>query len=240
MKRILLVEDDAGLVITLRERLLAEGFAVDVARSIEEARRRWSDASPNLVILDRMLPGGDGLSLAREWRGSTAAVPCLVLTARGAVEERIEGFDHGVDDYLGKPFAMQELLARVQVLLHRARGPSATDTVVCFGSYRLDPIARIVEKNGRPVELSVLEFDLLHALAREPGVPRTRRELLREVWGHRGPTLTRTVDVHVAQLRKKLEEQPHRPRYLRTVHGHGYRLCLDSPDEPENTGRGRP
>ena len=224
--RVLLVEDEPALAIALRERFDAEGFLVDCAATLSEAWLCWNQSRPDLVVLDRMLPGGDGLELAREWRASGEQVPILMLTARGQVEDRVEGLDQGADDYLVKPFATQELLARMRALLRR-HGPKGAGEpeVVDFGPFRFDLVNGLLTRQGQPVELSPRERDLMSYLTLHRDELLTRRDLLREVWGHRGPTSSRTVDVHVGQLRKKIEDDPHHPKYLRTVHRHGYRFC---------------
>jgi len=220
-RRILLVEDESGLRLTLTHRLADEGYEVEAARDGEEGLRRAIDGSFDLVILDVMLPGMSGFDVCRELRRSALATPVLILTARGEVVDRVVGLKLGADDYLTKPFAMAELLARVEVRLRRrAEGV----VLYRFGSVEVDLRATEVRRAGRPVELSAKEFRLLHFFITHRGATLGRDELLDGVWGRDAMPTPRTVDVHVAWLRRKLEEDARRPQYFLTVHGFGYKF----------------
>ncbi len=220
-RRILLVEDDAGLRLTLTHRLVGEGYEVETAPDGEEGLRRATGRAFDLVILDVMLPGMSGFDVCRELRRSALATPVLILTARGEVVDRVVGLKLGADDYLTKPFAMAELLARVEVRLRRrAEGV----VLYRFGSVEVDLRATEVRRAGRPVELSAKEFRLLHFFITHRGATLGRDELLDGVWGRDAMPTPRTVDVHVAWLRRKLEEDARRPQYFLTVHGFGYKF----------------
>jgi two-component system alkaline phosphatase synthesis response regulator PhoP len=224
-KRVLLIEDEPGLVLTLTDRLIKEGYEVASARDgdagLELARERHFD----VILLDLMLPGMNGFDVCRNLRQSGRQTPILMLTARGMLADKVVGLKLGADDYLTKPFEMMELLARIEALLRRAPVPSggAGDTVV-FGTVRVDFRSAEVEKDGRPVELSAKEFALLRCFVENRGVVLSRDDLLNRVWGYDAMPCTRTVDVHVAGLRHKLEVNPQRPRFIVTVHGMGYKF----------------
>ena len=222
-QRILLVEDEAGLRLTLTHRLTDEGYEVETASDGEEGLRRANDKAFDLVILDVMLPGMSGFDVCRELRRSAVATPVLILTARGEVVDRVVGLKLGADDYLTKPFEMAELLARVEARLrrHAASGPP---TVYRFGSVEVDLRATEVRRGGRRVELAAKEFRLLQFFITHRGATLGRNELLDGVWGRDAMPTPRTVDVHVAWLRRKLEEDARRPRYFLTVHGFGYKV----------------
>jgi two-component system alkaline phosphatase synthesis response regulator PhoP len=177
----------------------------------------------DLVILDVMLPGLDGFEVCRELRQRGAEVPVIMLTARGHVADRVSGLKLGADDYLTKPFEMVELLARIEARLRR--GPAAGGASSCrFGDVEVDFRSAEVTREGRPVELSAREFQLLQYLVEHRGATVSREELLKKVWGYDATPLTRTVDVHVAWLRQKLEPNPKRPKFILTVHGMGYKF----------------
>ncbi len=222
-RRILLVEDEAGLRLTLTHRLADEGYEVETAPDGEQGLRRATDKTFDLVILDVMLPGMSGFDVCRELRRSAVATPVLILTARGEVVDRVVGLKLGADDYLTKPFEMAELLARVEVRLRR-HPETAVQTVYRFGSVEVDLRATEVRRDGRPVELSAKEFRLLQFFIAHRGIPLGRDELLDGVWGRDAVPMARTVDVHVAWLRRKLEEDARRPRLILTIHGLGYRF----------------
>ncbi len=224
-RRILLVEDEPSLVVTLVDRLASEGYAVDSARTGEQGLARALDGSFDLIILDLMLPGKDGFAICGEVRARGIGVPILMLTARTQVVDRVVGLKLGADDYLTKPFAMPELLARVEALLRRARTPEPDPTgTFAFGDVRVDFRRGEVARGGAPVLLSALEFKLLAFLIQNRGTLLTRDLLLDKVWGYQAAPATRTVDVHIAALRQKLEAQPARPAFILTVHGRGYRF----------------
>ena len=225
MTRILVVEDNADLAFGLRNNLEIEGYAVEVAadgtRGLESVRR----GAPDLVILDLMLPGLDGFRVLRAIRDGGLDVPVLILTARGEEADRVRGLKSGADDYVTKPFGVMELLARVEAILRRA-SPSRSNGIelLRFGSIEVNPRARTVTRGGRPVELSPKELDLLLALWRRRGAVVSRVELLREVWGYSDDAVTRTVDTHIGELRRKLEADPSSPRHILTARKAGYRL----------------
>jgi two-component system alkaline phosphatase synthesis response regulator PhoP len=222
-QRLLLVEDEPALVMTLTDRLQAEGYDVDSAADGDEGFRRASTAPYyDLILLDVMIPGRSGFEVCRQLRQAGVSTPILMLTARGQVTDRVAGLQFGADDYVVKPFDMAELLARIQALLRRA-GPSASP-VVEFGSVRVDFRSAEVTRDGQPVPLSAREFQLLRYLIEHRGAMISREQLLRDVWGYQPDLSTRTVDVHIAWLRQKLEENPKNPQFLLTVRGLGYKF----------------
>jgi two-component system alkaline phosphatase synthesis response regulator PhoP len=225
MTRVLIVEDDPDLGFGLRTTLEIEGYTADVAPDGLQGLQRAREDRPDLVILDLMLPGMDGYRVLRTLRAEGNRVPVLILTARGEEADKVLGFRSGADDYVTKPFGLLELLARVEALLRRAGGGvAATPPVDRFGEVEMDRAARTVIRRGEAVSLAPREFDLLLALYDRNGGVISRQDLLREVWGHRGAVLTRTVDIHVAELRRKLEDDPAEPRHILTVWKKGYRL----------------
>jgi two-component system, OmpR family, alkaline phosphatase synthesis response regulator PhoP len=221
--RILLVEDDAGLRLTLTHRLASEGYEVEAAVDGEEGLRRATDAGFDLVLLDVMLPRMSGFDVCRELRRAGLATPVVILTARGQVVDRVVGLKLGADDYMTKPFEMAELLARVEARLRR-HPESGLPPVYRFGSVEVDLRATEVRRSGRRVELAAKEFRLLQFFITHRGATLGRDELLDGVWGRDAMPTARTVDVHVAWLRRKLEEDARRPQYILTVHGFGYKF----------------
>ena len=224
-KRILLVEDEAGLVLTLCDRLAAEGYLVDSVGEGGAALERARAEPFDLVILDVMLPGMNGFDVCRELRKGGSETPILFLTARGEVTDKVVGLKLGGDDYLTKPFDMQELTARVEALLRRA--PVAEGSAVeryRFGDVEVDFRKAEVRRGGEPVELSALEFKLLQYFIEHRGATLSRDELLNRVWGYDAMPYSRTVDVHVSGLRQKIEPNPSKPRYIATVHRLGYKF----------------
>jgi two-component system alkaline phosphatase synthesis response regulator PhoP len=225
-RNILLVEDEPGLVLALGDRLRNEGYRVDAAFNGIEAQDRIARNRVDLVILDLMLPGKDGLDVCRELRQRGLSTPILMLTARSQTTDKVLGLKIGADDYLTKPFEMLELLARVEALLRRVPRPSAVSSdVFDFGPLQVDPLHREVVRDGKPVALSAKEFQLLQYLIERRGVALSREELLKEVWGYTAVPSTRTVDVHVSWLRQKVETDPKQPRLIMTVHGVGYKFA---------------
>jgi two-component system alkaline phosphatase synthesis response regulator PhoP len=225
-KRILLVEDEPGLRMTLSDRLSAEGYQVDMAADGDQGFLRAADGAHDLVILDVMLPGRSGFDVCRDLRQKGIDVPVLMLTARGQVADRVVGLKLGADDYLTKPFEMAELLARVEARLRRDGAAPVVQTpeTYRFGAVHVDFRKAEVDRDGVRLDLSAKEFHLLKYLVEHRGATVTRNELLDSVWGYDAMPSTRTVDVHVAWLRKKLEPQPHLPQYIVTVHGIGYKF----------------
>jgi two-component system alkaline phosphatase synthesis response regulator PhoP len=225
-RRILLVEDEPGLVITLTDLLQSESYQVETASTAEEGERLATSQPFDLLILDVMLPGKSGFDLCRDLRQSGYTVPILMLTARGQIVDKVIGLKLGADDYLPKPFEVIELLARVEALLRRAAPPKQeTPSVYTFGPVRVDLRSTEVFRDGKPVEMSALEFALLRYFIEHRGVTISRDELLDQVWGYEAIPSTRTVDVHVAQLRQKLEENPKKPKLILTLHGLGYKFA---------------
>ncbi len=222
--QLLLVEDDAKLVRALRRGLALEGYTVDVARTGDEGLALGSDNDYAVIVLDLMLPGIDGFTVCEELRRRERWAPVLMLTARADVGDRIRGLDGGADDYLVKPFDLGELLARLRVLVRR--GPSVHPQVLTIGDLHVDATTRVVSRGGHQVELTAREFDVLEVLARNPGRPVTRAQLLAEVWQEDYQGSPNIVDVYVGYLRKKLE-RPRGRRLIRTVRGKGF--LLESP-----------
>ncbi len=223
-RRILLVEDEPGLVLTLRDRLTSEGYAVDTAGDGEQglacARRERFD----LIILDVMLPRRNGFEVCRALRDGGNTTPIIMLTARGHVADKVSGLKLGADDYVTKPFEMVELLARVEAQLRRVPSRAAGTGAYQFGSVCVDFRSAEVLRDGSPVAVSAQEFRLLCYLIEHRGETVSRERLLNDVWGYGAMPSTRTVDVHVAWLRQKIEPNPRHPRYLLTVHGLGYKF----------------
>jgi len=224
--RILVVEDNADLAYGLRNNLEIEGYQVEVAGDGTKGLARARNASPDLVILDLMLPGTDGFRVLRALRDEGKRMPVLILTARGEEGDKVRGLRLGADDYVTKPFGVLELLARVEALLRRAPLPAGLPPLAheTFGEIEVIPASRTVLRNGEILALTPKEFDLLAALLRRQGAVVSRAELLSEVWGYNSAVLSRTVDTHVAELRRKIEADPAAPRHVLTVRKAGYRL----------------
>ena len=223
---ILLVEDEPGLVLTLGDRLRSEGYTVEAVSDGIAAVDRATHGHFGLIILDVMLPGKDGYEVCQELRERAFATPILMLTARTQTADKVKGLKIGADDYLTKPFEMAELLARVEALLRRgSRSGSEGPDSYSFGPLRIDIRRSEVFRDGVPTVLSAKEFQLLRYLIEHRGRTLTREELLKDVWGYTSAPSTRTVDVHVAWLRQKLESDPKQPKYIITVHGQGYKFA---------------
>ncbi len=223
---ILLVEDEPGLVLTLSDRLRSEGYTVVAVNDGVSALERATRDHFGLIILDVMLPVKGGFEVCQELRQQGFTTPILMLTARTQTADKVKGLKIGADDYLTKPFEMAELLARVEALLRRGTkkgngGPDFYD----FGPLRIDIRRSEVFLEGVPAALSTKEFQLLRYLVEHRGRTLTREELLKDVWGYSSAPTTRTVDVHVAWLRQKLETDPKQPKYIITVHGQGYKFA---------------
>jgi two-component system, OmpR family, alkaline phosphatase synthesis response regulator PhoP len=221
---VLIVEDNADLAYGLRNNLEIEGYDVTVAVDGLSGLDRARAVKPDLVILDLMLPGLDGYRVLKTLREEGNSVPVLILTAHGEEADKVRGFRLGADDYVTKPFGLLELMARVAALLRRASRAPGVAQRERFGDIEIDARTRTVSRRGVPVPLTPMEYDLLLALLRRQGGVATRLELLHEVWGHSAAVLTRTVDTHVAELRRKLEENAAAPRHILTVRKAGYRL----------------
>ena len=229
MTRIHIVEDNADLAFGIRRTLEFEGYDVDVSESGEAGLDQITSTRPDLVLLDVMLPGMSGFDVLTRLRREGNDVPALILTARGEEADVVVGFQCGADDYVTKPFSTLELVARVRALLRRAAAEPTAPVVERFGTIEVDSGARVVRRNGTQVALTPKEFDTLVLLLRRAGHVVTRAELLQEVWGYEDTdVLTRTVDIHIAELRRKLEDDPAHPRHILTVRKAGYRLERDN------------
>ena len=224
--RILLVEDEAPLRIGLTDALEAEGHRVIPAADGEQGLTLALKESPDLILLDLMLPKLDGFAICREIRKRKNPVPILMLTARGLVNDRVNGLDAGADDYLVKPFSLAELNARVRALLRRRETPNAPTTLK-LGPTTIDFPAQTGTNNGQPLPLTRKELGILQLLAETPNQPVSRETFLDRVWSYGSFPTTRTVDNHIATLRKKIEIDPTNPQYLQTAPGVGYQLNLD-------------
>ena len=225
--RILLVEDEPGLQLTLSDRLRREGYEVETAADGQSGLDRAATGEFDLVLLDVMLPRKNGFDVLRDLRQRGLETPVIMLTARGQVVDTVVGLKLGADDYLSKPFEMMELLARIEARLRRRTTPPATMPVsegYQFGEVRMDFRSAEVFRGTERVELSAREFQLLRYLIEHRNEVISRDQLLNEVWGYNAMLSTRTVDVHVAWLRQKIEPNPRHPQFLLTVHGLGYRF----------------
>lgn len=223
--KILVVEDDPVLTETLQYNLEREGYQVLCATDAEKAVQLFYAESPDLVLLDIMLPGRSGMELCRLLRQDTQ-VPIIFLTAKVSEEDRVAGLDLGADDYITKPFSMKELLARIRTVLRRSTKQFET-RILTIGQLEIDLEGHRVLRNGQELSMTPKEFALLAFLASHPGKVFTRDQLLDRVWGLDSWISPRTVDVHIRWLRTKIEPDPARPRYLQTVRGSGYRFCSD-------------
>jgi len=225
--RVLLVEDEDAISEPLAEHLDEEGFETNVASTLETARAAFDHAPPDVVLLDVMLPDGDGRDLAREIR-KTHDVPIILLTARGEETDRVVGFELGADDYVVKPFSARELVARIRAILRRGHA-RARMGVITVGEISLDPAARTCTKEGSLIPLTAKEFDLLHLLMAKAGQVLRREDIMTDVWDAHWFGPTKTLDVHVSLLRKKLDDVGS-PSCIATVRGVGFRFS--SPDAP--------
>lgn len=223
-RRILVVEDEESLVVTLRDRLASEGYAVETVSDGEAAFETALHGRFDAILLDVALPKKNGFDICRDLRQQRVHTPILMLTARGQVIDRVLGLKLGADDYLTKPFDAAELLARVEALLRRSGTMHSDAAVYSFGDVQVDFRSAAVHREGQPVDLSGLEFKLLRYFVEHRGALVTRDELLEKVWSYNSMPVTRTVDVHVASLRQKLEKSPARPQFIVTVHGLGYKF----------------
>ena len=224
--KILIVEDEQGLRLTLGDRLRAESYEVETASDGAEGLARASSGDFDLIVLDLMLPEKSGLDVCRDLRQQGITTPILMLTARGQTLDKVVGLKIGADDYVTKPFEIIELLARIEALLRRketaVRPPGA---IYQFGTVRVEVRSTEVFRDEQVVTVSAKEFQLLRYLLEHRGETLSRETLLHEVWGYASTPSTRTVDVHVAWLRQKLEEDPKNPLWILTVHGLGYKFA---------------
>ena len=217
--RVLVVEDEKKTASFIRKALQAEGFAVDVCPDGNEGLTAASTTPFDIIVLDIMLPGRDGLSVLRQMREFGVRTPVLVLTARGAISERVEGMNAGADDYLAKPFALAELIARIRALIRR--GAETKSTVLQVGDLTLDTISREVRRAGKVIDLAPREYRLLEFLMRSPGRARSRMAIVESVWDYDFDPGTNLVDVYVMRLREKIDDD-FEPKLLHTVRGVGY------------------
>jgi DNA-binding response OmpR family regulator len=226
--RILVVEDELPMRTALADMLGGAGFRVLTAADGEAGLARAIADKPDLILLDVMMPRLDGFAVCAELRRLSNPVPILILTAKGQLEERVKGLDLGADDYLVKPFSTAELLARVRALLRRTSKETPSVETLTLGEVRIDFVRQQAWRGRKELHLTAKELAVLRLLAEANGEPVTRERFLDLVWGYTAFPTTRTVDMHMASLRHKLEKNPELPRFLHTVHGVGYRLTTDS------------
>lgn len=232
MTRILVVEDDPSIRMGLEDTLTAKGYQVEVVGRGGEGAEKALSGRYDLLVLDVMLPDIDGFEVLRRVRGSrgpSRRLPVIMLSARGAELDRVRGLELGADDYVTKPFSLMELLARVASVLRRARGDIAEPIGLSFGSIEIDLVGQVARRAGQRIELPSRAFAILKVFARRPGEVVSRDVLLDEAWGYDDYPNTRTVDNHLVKLRRALEDEPDKPRFLVTIHGAGYKL--DVPKE---------
>jgi DNA-binding response OmpR family regulator len=237
MQRILIIEDEAAMRLALADVCTGEGYRVLTAADGPAGLDRALVEKPDLVLLDVMLPRLDGFAVCAELRRLGGDMPVLMLTAKGQVDDRVTGLDAGADDYLVKPFSTEELLARMRALLRRAERKARPATRLKLGEVEIDFARQTALRGKRPVHLTAKEFAMLRLLAEAEGEPVTREKFLDAAWGYTAFPTTRTVDNHVASLRAKLGKNPDEPRWLKTVHGVGYRL--ERPGEPKSSKTGQ-
>ena len=222
--KILVVDDERAVRESLRRALELEGYEIELAADGSEALYRLEgDVEPDAMILDVLMPGVDGLEVCRRLRGSGSKLPVLLLTARTQVEDRVEGLDAGADDYVTKPFALDELLARVRALLRRTTLEEGGGEIIRFADLELDPATREVKRGGRPIELTRTEFSLLELFMRNPRQVLTRTIIFERVWGYDFGYASNSLDVYIGYLRRKTEAEGE-PRLIQTVRGVGYAL----------------
>ncbi|HEY5922397.1 MAG TPA: response regulator transcription factor [Kofleriaceae bacterium] len=227
MIRILVIEDDPSIRMGLEDTLTAKGYQVEVVGKGGEGAEQALSGRYDLVVLDVMLPDIDGFEVCRrirQSRGPTRRVPVIMLSARGAELDRVRGLELGADDYVTKPFSLMELLARVASVLRRAQGESAEPIGLSFGDIDIDLVGQVALRGGKRIELPSRAFAILKVFARRPGEVVSRDVLLDEAWGYEDYPNTRTVDNHLVKLRRALEDEPDKPRFLVTIHGAGYKL----------------
>jgi DNA-binding response OmpR family regulator len=224
MRKVLIVEDDQAMAVALRDGFTYEGYTVQVARDGAAGLRLATERGLDLVILDVMLPRLSGLDVCRQLRGAGNNTPIIMLTARGQEIDKVLGLKTGADDYVTKPFSFLELMARVEAVLRRASKPAEQVERAEFGDVEVNFKTFEASKSGRPLELSPREFKMMKYFAEHRGEVVTRDQLLDSVWGYDGLPLTRTVDMHIAKLRQKIEDTPGDPRHIITVHRVGYKF----------------
>jgi two-component system alkaline phosphatase synthesis response regulator PhoP len=225
MSRVLIVEDDAAMTVALRDGLQYDGYTVMVAPDGAAGLSMAMDESPDLVILDVMLPQMSGLDVCQQLRSRGNDVPIIMLTARGQETDKVVGLKLGADDYVTKPFSFVELAARIEAVLRRKPRTADRPDVLAFGDVEVDFERFVATKGGVPLELTPREYKILKYLSEHRGRVITRERLLSSVWSYNSIPITRTVDMHIAKLRKKIEENPDDPKYVVTVHGAGYKFA---------------
>ncbi len=230
MERILIVEDELPMRTALADVLLAEGYRVLTAADGERGLERAIEEKPDLILLDIMMPKLDGYAVCAELRRLSNPVPILMLTAKGQVEDRVTGLNAGADDYLVKAFSTEELLARVRAMLRRMQRQTRALTTLVLGDTRIDLLKQTARRGKRLLHLTAKEFAMLRLMAECPGEPVSRERFLDAVWGYTAFPTTRTVDNHIASLRAKIETDAEEPRWLKTVHGIGYKLEIQELD----------
>ena len=225
-ERILVVEDDPAIVLGLEDLLRAEGYRVDCARDGREALQLYHGSHPDLIVLDVMIPELSGYEVCRQIRRQDTSTPILMLTAKGQEPDKVAGLELGADDYVVKPFGISELLARIRALLRRCRtgGGDNLAATFHFGTVQIDPPKLEGRRGGKPFALTARELSLLKLFYSRCGQVLSRSEILEEIWGISYQGTTRTLDQHIANLRKKIEDDPAHPRHIRTVHRVGYRF----------------
>ena len=226
MERILIIEDELPMRTALHDVLAGEGYRVLTAPEGETGLHRALEENPDLILLDIMMPKLDGYAVCAELRRLSNPVPILMLTAKGQVEDRVQGLDVGADDYLVKPFSTDELLARVRAMLRRVQRQTKMPTTLMLGEAHVDLIKQTAARGRKALHLTSKEFAMLRLMAESLGEPISRERFLDVVWGYTAFPTTRTVDNHIASLRSKLEPDPDEPRLIKTVHGVGYKLDL--------------
>jgi DNA-binding response OmpR family regulator len=227
MTRILIVEDDPSIRMGLEDTLTAKGYEAEVVGRGGDGAEKALSGRYDLVVLDVMLPDIDGFEVLRrirQSRGPIRRLPVIMLSARGAELDRVRGLELGADDYVTKPFSLMELLARVASVLRRAQGESTEPIGLSFGDIDIDLVGQVALRSGKRIELPSRAFAILKVFARRPGEVVSRDVLLDEAWGYEDYPNTRTVDNHLVKLRRALEDEPDKPRYLVTIHGAGYKL----------------
>ncbi|MEO9885876.1 MAG: response regulator transcription factor [Balneola sp.] len=226
MPKILIIEDEQGLVMTLQDRLIDESYEVDSATDGEDGFRKAKSNDYDVIILDLMLPKKSGLDVCRDLRQAKVETPIIMLTAKGQVIDKVLGLKLGANDYMQKPFEMMELLARIEVQLRKKNSAKKNSDIgiVTIGDTEINFQTIEIKKSGETISLSSKEFQLLKFMVENEGVILSRDQLLNEVWGYDALPSTRTVDVHVAWLRQKLEEDSRYPKHILTVHGFGYKF----------------
>lgn len=226
MSRILIIEDETPMRTALADVFSGEGYRALTAADGESGLRKAVAEKPDLILLDVMMPKLDGFAVCAELRRLGHPVPVLMLTAKGQIEDRVTGLDAGADDYLVKPFSTEELLARVRALLRRSQRHDKSVTKLKLGDVEIDLARQTALRGRKTIHLTAKEFAMLRLMAEAAGEPVSREKFLDVVWGYAVFPTTRTVDTHIASLRAKLEKNPDAPRWLRTVHGVGYKLEL--------------